>query len=161
MTQMSNQIRISGPVELVFDLERNKRISRHILEQAFNEANLDAIDAGFTPDAVIHDPGVDFRGPAQPREGLSRLLRAFPDFHFTVLDQLAEGDRVVIRYRGQGTQREEFLGIPATGRRIDYTGLLLLRMEGERIAEFWAQPDQLGMLKQLGGQISTRGSTQA
>jgi predicted ester cyclase len=145
----------------VFDLERNKRISRHILEQAFNEANLDAIDAGFTPDAVIHDPGVDFRGPAELREGLSRLLRAFPDFHFTVLDQLAEGDRVVIRYRGQGTQRDEFLGIPATRRRVDYTGLLLVRLDGERITEFWAQPDQLGLLKQLGAQISTPGSTQA
>ena len=89
------------------------------------------------------------------------MLRAFPDFHFTVLDQLAEGDRVVIRYRGQGTQRDEFLGIPATGRRIDYTGLLLVRLDGERIAEFWAQPDQLGILKQLGAQISTPGSAQA
>jgi predicted ester cyclase len=145
--------RLRWLVEHHVPLERNKHISRRILEQAFNQADLGAIDAGFTPDALIHDPGVEFRGPAQLRQGLAGLLTAFPDFHFTILDQLAEDDRVVIRYRGQGTHRAEFLGVPASGRRIDYTGLLLLRLEGERIAEFWAQPDQLGVLEQLGAHV--------
>jgi hypothetical protein len=49
--------------------------------------------------------------------------------------------------------RGEFLGIPASGRAIDDTGLFLLRLEGQRIAEFWAQPDQLGLLKQLGARV--------
>jgi predicted ester cyclase len=40
--------------------------------------------------------------------------------------------------------------MPPTGRRIDYTGLLLVRLEGQAIAEFWAQPDQLGIFKQRG-----------
>jgi predicted ester cyclase len=131
-------------------LERNKQRVRSVLERAFNRRDLAALDDGFTPDAAILDPGMDFRGPAELRAGLSKLLDAFPDFHFTVLDQLAEGDRVVIRYRGQGTQRAEFLGVAASGRRIDYTGMLLVRLEGERIAEFWANPDQLGVLRQLG-----------
>jgi predicted ester cyclase len=136
-------------------LERNKLVVRSILERAFNQGDLAALDEGFTSYAAIHDPGTDFRGPHQLREGLERLLTAFPDFHFTVLDQLAEGDRVAVRYRGEGTHSAEFLGIPATGRRIDYTGMILVRVEGERIDEFWAHPDQLGVLKQLGARVST------
>ena len=150
--------RLKVLVELLLPVEHNKRVSRRILEQGFNEGNLDAVVDGFTPDAAIHDPGTDFRGPAELRQGLTALRNAFPDFHFTVEEQLAEGDRVAIRYRGQGTHRGEFLGIPATGHRIDYTGLLLVRVEGERIAEFWAQPDQLGLLKQLGSRVVGAGA---
>jgi predicted ester cyclase len=138
-------------------LEHNKRVARRILEQAFNGRDLTAIETGFTPDAAIHDPGQDFHGTAHLRQGLQGLLDAFPDFHFTVLDQLAEGDRVVIFYRGQGTQRGEFLSIAPSGRSIDYTGLLLVRLQGERIAEFWAQPDRLGILQQLGARVVTDG----
>lgn len=145
--------RLKPIVEASIPLERNKRASRRILERAFNDQDLQALVDGFTPDAAIHDPGTDFRGPAELRRGLEALLAAFPDFHFTVLDQVAEGDRVTIRYRGQGTHRAEFLGVKATGRHIDYAGLLLLRLEDGRITEFWAQPDQLGLLKQLGARV--------
>jgi predicted ester cyclase/uncharacterized protein YndB with AHSA1/START domain len=136
-------------------LERNKLAVRTTLERAFNQRDLAALDEGFTADAAIHDPGTDFRGPSELRRGLEKLLTAFPDFQFSVLDELAEDDRVVIRYRGQGTHRAEFLDLPATGRRIDYTGLLLVRLEGQAIAEFWAQPDQLGIFKQLGARLVT------
>jgi predicted ester cyclase len=145
--------RLKWLVEHQLRLERNKRITRAILERAFNQRDFAAIDEGFTADAVIHDPGVDFRGPAELRGGLESLLTAFPDFHFSVEEQLAEDDRVMIRYRGQGTQHGEFLGLAATGRRVDYTGILRLRLEGEKISDFWAQPDQLGLLRQLGAQL--------
>jgi predicted ester cyclase len=134
-------------------LDDNKALARHTLEEGFNRGNLDAIDAGFAADAVIHDPGLDMRGPAELRHGLGVLLAAFPDFHFTVEQQLAEGDLVAIRYRGQGTHRATFLGIEATGNHIDYTGIILLRLKEGQIAEFWAQPDQLSILKQLGAKI--------
>ena len=127
------------------------------LEAAFNQGDFAALDAGLCPDALFHDPGRDFRGPAELRHGLEGFRNAFPDFRFSVLDQLACGDRVVIRYRGQGTQRGAFLGVPASGRRIDYSGLLLVRLgaeaEAERIAEVWAYPDQLGVLTQLGARL--------
>ena len=150
---VASQIDTDGP------LERNKRASRRTLERAFNEQDLTALDDGITPGAMIHDPGTDFRGPAELRHGLQVLFQAFPDFHFTLLDQVAEGDRVVLRYRGQGTHRGEFLGIPATGRAIDYTGMILLRMADGKIAEFWAQPDQLGLLKQLGARVTSSTDT--
>jgi predicted ester cyclase len=146
--------RLKWLVEHQLLLATNKRIARDVLERAFNQRDFAAIEEGFTTDAAIHDPGMDFRGPAELRGGLETLLSAFPDFHFSVIEELAEDDRVVLRYRGQGTQRAEFLGIPATGQRIDYTGIILVRLEGQQIAEFWAQPDQLGLLKQLGARMS-------
>jgi predicted ester cyclase len=75
----------------------------------------------------------------------------FPDFLFTVEDQLGEGDLVAIRYRGEGTHRAGFLGVAATGKRVSYTGMVMLRLQHGKIAEMWANPDQLGLQKQLGG----------
>ena len=84
------------------------------------------------------------------RSGLRSLLAAFPDLHITVEDQIAEGDEVALRYRGEGTHRGEWRGIAPTGKRIRYTDILIQRFEGDKIAEFWAQPDLLGLLQQLG-----------
>jgi steroid delta-isomerase-like uncharacterized protein len=127
----------------------NKAVARRLFA-AMTQGDLDAVDALFTPDAVIHDPGREFRGPAAIRQGLSALRAAFPDVAYTVEDQVAEGDRVASRYRGEGTHRGEWRGVPATGRRFSYTGILIHRFEGGRIAEFWGQADNVGLLQQLG-----------
>jgi predicted ester cyclase len=142
--------RLKPLVEFQMPLEQNKILSRRTLERAFNERDLTAVDEGFAADALMHDPGMDFVGPQDLKRGLATLFDAFPDFHFTLLDQLADGDLVSLRYRGHGTHQGEFLGMPATGRRIDYTGQIMLRMHDGQIVEFWANPDQLGLLKQLG-----------
>jgi steroid delta-isomerase-like uncharacterized protein len=134
-------------------VDENKAAAKRILEQAFNYGSCDAIDTGFTPDALIHDPGLEMRGPAELRQRLIGLRTAFPDFHFVAEDHFAEGDQVAIRYRAEGTHSAQFLGIPASGKRINYTGIVILRFERGKIAEFWAQPDQLGVLKQLGARV--------
>jgi steroid delta-isomerase-like uncharacterized protein len=124
-----------------------------VLDAAFNHGDYSLIDESFVPDALLHDPGHEMRGTAELRAGLTMLRRAFPDFHFTVEDQMADGDKVILRYRGQGTHRGDFKGVPPTGRRIDYTGILIVRLEAGCIAEFWAQPDQLTRLQQLGARV--------
>jgi hypothetical protein len=98
-------------VDRQLPLERNKRIVQRHLERVFNARDVDAVHEVFTADAAIHDPGTDFHGPAELGAALQKPLAAFPDFHFTVEEALAEG---------------------------------------ERIASFWAQPDQLSVFRQIG-----------
>ena len=75
---------------------------------------------------------------------------AFPDLHYTVEDLVAEGDKVVVRYTGRGTQQGELWGIPPTGKQMTYTGILIWRFAEGKIAEHWAEPDRLGLMQQLG-----------
>jgi predicted ester cyclase len=123
---------------------------RQFVEEVFHRGDAGALELFFTPDARIVDPGVEIHGPKALRPALLGLLTAFPDLRITVEDQIEEGDRLAIRYRGEGTHRAEWRGIPARGTRISYTGILIVRFEGDRIAEYWAQPDLLGLLQQLG-----------
>ena len=78
------------------------------------------------------------------------MRTAFPDLRFTIDDQIAEGDKVCVRYRVQATHTEPFQGIPATGKRIAYSGILIYRVEGNKVAEQWTEFDLLGFLRQLG-----------
>lgn len=74
---------------------------------------------------------------------LERLERqfgaAFPDAHHTIDDLIAEDDRVVLRTTARATHQGEFEGIPRTGRTVEFTGLVVYRIAGDKIAEAWAR----------------------
>lgn len=75
---------------------------------------------------------------------------ALPDFHTTVEDIIAEGDKVVQRFTARDTHKGEFMGIPPTGKQVTMTGIAIDRIAGSKIVENWANMDMLGMMVQLG-----------
>jgi len=75
---------------------------------------------------------------------------AFPDVHFSVEDQVVEGDKVVTRWRGSGTHQGNLMGIPPTGNRVSFVGITINRLEDGKVAEEWQIFDALGMMQQLG-----------
>jgi len=113
-------------------------------------AKFDAmIDTFFAPDFVGHAPTGDtnFEKHKQHR---AALYTAFPDLNWIIEDMIAEGDKVVVRFRASGTQKGAFQGIPPTGRKIIMTGAAIYRIAGGKIAEDWAFMDALSIMRQLG-----------
>ncbi len=66
---------------------------------------------------------------------------------------LGEGDKVVTRWRGRGTHRGPFRGIPATGKKIEVSGIAIDRVVNGKRVEGWVEWDMLGLLQQLGGKL--------
>jgi steroid delta-isomerase-like uncharacterized protein len=132
--------------------EENKAIVRRQEEELFTQGNLDAADEVYAPDYVGHDPSnlEDIQGLEAAKQAADDYRKAFPDLRVTVEDVIAEGDKVAARLRFRGTHRGELDGIAPTGRRVDCTGIVISRMEGGKIAEDWANFDDLGMMEQLG-----------
>jgi steroid delta-isomerase-like uncharacterized protein len=132
--------------------EENKGIVRQQEEELFTQGNLDAGDEVYAPDYVGHDPSIseDVRGLQAAKRAAAEYRQAFPDLRVSVEDLIAEGDRVAARLRFRGTHLGELDGIAPTGRRVDCTGIVLSRIEGGKIAEDWANFDDLGMMRQLG-----------
>jgi predicted ester cyclase len=131
--------------------EENKALVRRQEEELFSCGNLDAADEIYAPEYVGHDPSnpEDIRGLEAAKQAASEYRQAFPDLQVTVEDLIAEGDRVAARLRFRGTHLGELDGIAPTGRRVDCTGIVISRMEGGKIAEDWANFDDLGMMQQL------------
>ena len=130
------------------DTDRNRELIRRWL--AFGEAGF---NGDFDEFIARHYVGHIGGGNDMDRAELERLERnyavAFGDVRYEIQDLIAEGDRVVLRVESSGTHRAEFVGIPATGRRVTNTGIVIYRIEDGKIAESWAEMDFMRLLRQL------------
>jgi steroid delta-isomerase-like uncharacterized protein len=86
----------------------------------------------------------------QYKQLVTMYLAAFPDLHLTIEDQIAEGDKVVIRWTAHGTHKGNFMGIPPTGKEAVVTGITIDRFANGKTVEAWNNSDDLGLLQQLG-----------
>jgi predicted ester cyclase len=67
-----------------------------------------------------------------------------------VEDRVAEGDKVVTRWRGEMTHLGELAGAPPSGNRITMTGITIDRFEDGKIIEAWRSMDMLAVLRGIG-----------
>src|SRR2546422_8431697 len=75
-------------------LESNKLLAQRVWEEVWHQGQLSRIDDLFTTDFVRHDPGGrELQGTEQNRQFIGSLRAAFPDVHYTVEDQIAEGTK--------------------------------------------------------------------
>ena len=132
--------------------EENKAIVRRYFEEAWGKGNLDVMDELMAPDFVNHGsvPG----HPVTDREDMKRIeevtRQAFPDVSFEMHDMVAEGDMVVYRWTGGGSQQGEFMGIPPSGRRFSTQGAVFSRVRDGKIVEQRRIVDVYTMMQQLG-----------
>jgi steroid delta-isomerase-like uncharacterized protein len=132
-------------------IEQNKEIAARMHEEVVNQKKLSALDDYVAADVVWHDPPP---GLAPGMEGFKQffpmLYAAFPDWHATIEDVIAEGDKVVHRIKGGGTHKDEWMGIAATGKQVTTTGILIYHIDNGKIVKEWLQYDVLGVMQQLG-----------
>jgi predicted ester cyclase len=83
-------------------------------------------------------------------QGVLAGRRAFPDYTIHVEDITAEGDFVIIHGIFRGTHKEDFHGIPATHRLIEYPMMVKYHVVGDKIVNAWPMFDQLDLFEQLG-----------
>lgn len=128
-------------------LAANKAVVQRFYEQVINRRQLDAIATWLAPDFRHNgEPG----GADGQRQAITALLAAFPDLRVVVEAVVAEGASVAVRCTWPGTQQGPFRGIAATGRRVSFLAIGILRLREGRIAEAWLSEDDLGLLRQLG-----------
>jgi steroid delta-isomerase-like uncharacterized protein len=129
-----------------------KELSRRILEEVWNNQNLDAVDEMIAPNFVQHDPQspIGVRGIEGYKQFVRYYLNAFPDCHFTVEDVISDGQTVVTRWTVTSTHTGNLGPIPATGQRAIVTGMSCSRVENGKFVESWTNWDTLGMMQQLG-----------
>jgi len=133
--------------------ETNKTVSRRFFEEVFGKGKLAVADEIIVKDLVNSGPG-NPPGLLSGIEGTKQLVTmyrsAFPDVHFTIDEQIAEGDKVMTRWTAHGTHQGELAGVPATGKSSTVTGIAIDRILNGKIAETWGIFDEFGMMQQLG-----------
>jgi predicted ester cyclase len=130
--------------------EGNKALVRLFNEEFWDKGNLAAADELMMTNATIVLPGMG----QVTHEGLKAFAasfrNAFPDWHTTTDELIAEGDQVASRWTGRGTHQGEFQGMAPTGRAVTLPGTVFYRLAAGKITEFRGQFDGIALMQQLG-----------
>jgi steroid delta-isomerase-like uncharacterized protein len=130
--------------------EENKALARTFYERV-NTGDLSVVDELVADDFVDHE---EFPGIPPDKDGVRQffamLRSAFPDSHFEAHEVLGEDDLVNARFVFTGTQQGEFMGVPATGKRVEVGGFDLVRIRDGQVTEHWGVMDAMALMQQLG-----------
>ena len=124
-----------------------------VLDEAWLNGNLDALDELYATDFVYHNaPFPDLEGLEASKQDIAGSREAFPDLQWTAHEIIAAGNTLVTRYTIQATHTGESpkIPVPPTGNQIEYVGCLVSHIEEGKIVEEWNYGDYLGLLQQLG-----------
>jgi predicted ester cyclase len=126
---------------------RNEQTVRSIYEDCINTGNLAALQN--LVDASYVGPNGE-RGPEGFASTVGGLRSGFPDIHFTIEDLLADGDRVALRWKWEGTHQNNFRGFEPTGKRVSNTAIAIYELRDGKVVRAWLQTDRLGFLETMG-----------
>ena len=133
--------------------EENKALARRSWE-VVTGGSLDTLEDAFAEvyadDFILHEADEDIVGIEGLTQFVSMIRSAIPDLRITIEDDMAEGDKVVTRWIGQGTHHGELMGIAPTGSQVTITGITIHRIEDTKIVEEWSNWDALGVMQQIG-----------
>jgi steroid delta-isomerase-like uncharacterized protein len=126
-------------------------VLRTWFEEVWNQGREDTIDRLFARDGVGHGlPGGPLRGPEDYKPFFRNFRGAFPDIRIDVIRTVTEGDMVAIHCRVTGTHTGHTLGITATGKTAEFSGMCIARIRNGQIVEAWNTFDFLTFYQQLG-----------
>jgi ketosteroid isomerase-like protein len=128
-------ISIQKGVSVMSEIE-NKAIVRRIFEEMWNTGDLDAAEKLFAE-------------PVGVARFVGEFLGAFPDLQHTVEELLVDGERVVARFTARGTHSGPWKEFPASGRRIEYTGVTLATVRAGKITQHQTWWDRAELLEQI------------
>lgn len=128
--------------------------TRRFWEQAFNGRDLGALDELVADDYVNHAalPGTP-PGPAGQAQLMERIWTAFPDARFTIEHLVLDGDTVICIGTLDGTHEGELLGMPPSGRRVQWRQCHLVKVDQDgRALDHHGIRDDAGLFRQMLGQ---------
>ncbi len=123
----------------------------HRLLRAFETNDQAAMKAVLAPNLQAYHFGAsEPLGRDQLLAAIADSHAAFSDQKYTILDQVAAGDREISRTIWEATHTGPYQGLTPTGRRIRVSGIAISRFQDGRVVERWLEFDRLGWLQQLG-----------
>jgi steroid delta-isomerase-like uncharacterized protein len=136
---------------------QNKAIANRAWE-AWSKGDFEALKEVLAPEYVYYIPSGSTKSLSRGEsiEMGKRMHNGFPDVTFSIEEMFAVGDRVIVRYIMRGTHQGEAEGIPATGNKIEFSGIMIHRIENGKLVEDREELDNLGYYQQLGMELKPK-----
>jgi steroid delta-isomerase-like uncharacterized protein len=129
----------------------NERVVESFLQNVVNKHDGAAAASYLNPDMQWSGGTVGtITGRGNVAGLFAGVVAAFPDAHVTIDDIFGQGDQVVVRVVVSGTQEGAILGIPASGRHVQWDGVDVYRLSDGKISNIWAGDDWTAILNDTG-----------
>ena len=129
--------------------EQNKALAKRAFEELLSRGQFELAEQLYSKDFANHGIHRDI-GLQEDQEALKGWHEAFPDVVIAPEKLMAEGDLVTIYWIARGTNTGTGNGLPATGKKVEQSGITIWRIVNGKIKEEWSAFDQLSMMQQLG-----------
>lgn len=129
--------------------DNNKAMIRRALDEVYNQGNFGVAAEWLDNDFTIHAPTQEIRGRDNALGFVAMLRGGIPDLHLTIVEQIAEGDRVATRWVARGTHLGEVMGMAPTGRSLTVSGTDIDRIANGKVVECWTTFDDSVLMQQL------------
>jgi steroid delta-isomerase-like uncharacterized protein/uncharacterized protein (TIGR02246 family) len=118
----------------------------------WNKGSMEGLDRIVSADVIDHNPLLGQTGDyAGVQKTFEQLLGAFSNIEVKIDKMISQGDTVATHWTATATHSGDFMGIPATGKQVSYSGTDMARINNSRIVEVWHDEDFLTVLQQIGG----------
>jgi steroid delta-isomerase-like uncharacterized protein len=129
--------------------ERNKEVARSFFEEVLGQGHLDKYAESHAKDFVAHGENHEYT-LEEDLAAAKEERKALPDMKVKVNQILAERDLVAVYWTANGTNTQEGMGFPATGKKIKIDGMTIFRFKAGKICEEWSVWDMLSVMRQAG-----------
>ncbi|MCY1082956.1 ester cyclase [Archangium lansingense] len=133
------------------DAREARELFEEYLDTIYHQRRVEALERFIAPDITLHPPIPGF-GPGLPgvRAAVDAWLAAFSDVQITLEGFVYADDMIAPRLHFTAIHSGPFMGIPASGRRIQFRGHPQYRLRDGKFVEFWDSMDLLPVMQQLG-----------
>ena len=129
--------------------EQNKALAKRAFEELLSKGRFELAEQLYSKDFVNHGVHREITLD-EDQAALKGWHQAFPDLSIVPEKLIADGDLVAVYWIGRGTNTGAGNGLPATGKKVELSGITIWRIVKGKIKEEWSAFDQLSLMQQLG-----------
>jgi steroid delta-isomerase-like uncharacterized protein len=142
----------------------NRAIILRLYDEVWNKRKFEIVSELISPSHALSGPNFSGSsvGPEAYKHQVALFIAGIPDLRFTLEDTVSENDKVVVCWSMAGTHQGEFMGIPATNKKISFDGMTIHHITHGKIMDSFSNWDALGLMRQLGvvpASVQTRSLT--
>jgi steroid delta-isomerase-like uncharacterized protein len=130
--------------------QKNKQVVRQFFEDADRHDIERMGQLVSSTNYLFHFPGIPPMDWNTHKQFFTGFITSFPDLRHEIVEMVAEGDKVAVRFNVTGTHKGELQGIPPSGKNVSFGAMDFITLIDGKIVEDWLNTDIMGLMQQIG-----------
>ena len=122
------------------------------LHHIWNTGDINLVSEVYSENIIVNWArgwGLPSKGLKEVEQTILKTRSVFHNWNEEILDLVVDDDKVTSRYISTGVHKEEYLGVPASGKNIEFQEISIYLIRDNKVLEQWCFGDDLHLLSQI------------